>query len=194
MCWVALDRLLSLERKLGLGVDIAALEATRAEIRSDIEENGFDPQLGSFVAWYRGREPEASLLSIARYGFLPADDPRMLGTFLFLDRQLSVDGFLHRYPPAPAGAGRLRTDNLFGACSFWKVDYLARLGRTGEACELFERLLSAATPLGLYAEEFDIVSKAPVGNFPQAFTHLELIASALTLERSSSVAAEVDDQ
>src|SRR5690606_14962997 len=124
------------------------------------------------------------LLLMARYGFLAANDPRMVGTHHYIEEQLGVDGLLYRYPPGATYDGIAGEENLFGICSFWLVDYLARLGERQAAAALFERLLGLANRLGLYAEEFDALSKEPLGNFPQAFTHVGLITAALSLQQA----------
>jgi GH15 family glucan-1,4-alpha-glucosidase len=120
-------------------------------------------------------------LLLARHEYIAPDDPRMLSTRRCIEKRLGVDGFLHRYPQDERDS-----ENLFGVCSFWLAEYLASLGETDEAVRCFERLLGAATGLGLYAEEFDVVTKGPVGNFPQAFTHVGLIRAALAIEAARS--------
>jgi GH15 family glucan-1,4-alpha-glucosidase len=184
MCWVALDRLLKLDEHMGLYVDAAALRAERAAVRDDIERNGFSTQVNSYVGFYGGDAADASLLLLARYGFIPAGDPRMVGTCQHIERTLGVDGLLYRYPPGRAYDGVGGTENLFGICSFWLIDYLARLGETDKAVALFEKMLGYANDVGLYAEELDALTKEPLGNFPQAFTHVGLITAALALAQA----------
>ena len=108
----------------------------------------------------------------------------MLGTYRYIEKKLSKDGLLFRYPPGKAYDGVGGSETLFGICSFWLVDYLARLGEHDKACELFEKLLGYANDVGLYAEEMDAGTKAPLGNFPQAFTHVGLITAALSLAQA----------
>ena len=122
--------------------------------------------------------------SSARYGFLEADDPRMVGTYRHIERELSVEGMLYRYPPGPAYDGVASADNLFSICTFWLIDYLARLGEVAKARALFEKMLSYANDVGLYSEELDAQAKTPLGNFPQAFTHVGLITAALALQQA----------
>jgi GH15 family glucan-1,4-alpha-glucosidase len=184
MCWTALDRLLQLDAALALGVDRRAYAADRDSIRSDIEAHGYDAQVGSYVGYYGGRAADASLLLMARYGYVEPDDPRMLGTCRHIERTLAVDGLLYRYPPGGDYDGVRGEENLFAICSFWLVDYLARLGDVDRAAKLFERLLRLANDVGLYAEEFDAHTLMPLGNFPQAFTHVGLITAALSLEQA----------
>ncbi len=184
MCWVALDQLLRLHEHGHVAIDVAAVRTDRDAIRADIEQHGYAPDLGSFVGYYGGHAPDASLLLLARYGFIEADDPRMVGTYRYIERELSVDGLLYRYPPGAAYDGVGGSENLFGICTFWLVDYLARLGEHEKASRIFEQMLRYANDLGLYAEELDVATKAPLGNFPQAFTHVGLVTAALALEQS----------
>jgi GH15 family glucan-1,4-alpha-glucosidase len=184
MCWVALDRLARLDERLGLALDVRSLRAECDAIREDIDRHGFSRELGSYVGYYGGDAPDASLLLLARYGFIEAKDPRMVGTYRYIERELSVDGLLYRYPPGEAYDGVGGSENLFGICTFWLVDYLARLGEVEKACRLFEQMLSYANDVGLYAEELDTATKAPLGNFPQAFTHVGLITAALALQQA----------
>ena len=181
MCWLALDSLLALDRRIGLGLAAEALARERDAIRADIEARGFNAATGSYVGYYGGSAPDASLLLMARYGFLAPDHPRMLGTWRHIERTLLCDGLLHRYPAGRAYDGVAGEENPFVICSFWLVDYLARLGETARARALFERLAGLANDVGLYAEEYDPQQREPMGNFPQAFSHEGLITAALTL-------------
>jgi GH15 family glucan-1,4-alpha-glucosidase len=177
MCWVALDRAVRLHRLVGLDIDESAFRAECEHIRADIDTNAYDSELESFVGHYGGSDPDATLLLLARHEYIAPDDPRMLSTCRYIEKRLGVDGFLHRFPQDERDP-----ESLFGVCSFWLVEYLATLGMVDEAERCFERLLEAGTALGLYAEEFDVRTKAPVGNFPQAFTHLGLIRAALAID------------
>jgi GH15 family glucan-1,4-alpha-glucosidase len=184
MCWVALDRLVKLDERLDLWVDAEGFRSEREAIRKDIEQNGFHADVESYVGFYGGDAADASLLLLARYGFLAADDPRMVGTYRHIERTLGVDGLLYRYPPGPAYDGVGGSENLFGICSFWLIDYLARLGEVDKACALFEKMLGYANDVGLYAEELHAETREPLGNFPQAFTHVGLITAALALQQA----------
>jgi GH15 family glucan-1,4-alpha-glucosidase len=186
MCWVALDRLIALRKLVPLDLHETELADERESIRRAIEERGFDAQLGSYVGYFGGAEPDASLLLMLRYGFVKMDDPRIRGTYRYVSQRLSSGGFLYRYPPDPAYDGIGGRDNLFTVCSYWAVDYLARSGETGPAMELFERLLGLANDVGLYAEQFEPSSHAPLGNFPQAFSHSGLVTAALAIEQSQT--------
>src|SRR5262249_133379 len=144
----------------------------------------YNAQLRSYVAYYRGMEPDASLLLMSRCGYLPARDPKAVSTCDFICSRLGHRGLLYRYPPTPGMDGIGTDENLFRACSFWLADYLARARRTQEAQGLLERLVGLANDVGLYAEEFHRVDFGPTGNFPQAYSHAGLISAALTLEQS----------
>ena len=148
-------------------------------------ERGFDEELGSFVQSYDSKRLDASLLTIPLFGFLPADDPRVRGTLEAVRRELLVDGFVQRYrhdderrvvDGLPPGEG------AFFLCSFWFVDNLILLGELDEAREMFERLLSLRNDLGLLSEEYDPKLERLVGNFPQAFSHIGLVNTALLLD------------
>jgi GH15 family glucan-1,4-alpha-glucosidase len=181
MCWVALDRLIKLRHEAGLEVDEAQLQAERELIRHDIESLGFDAQRDSYVGYFGGTDPDASLLLMARYGYLAANDPRMQGTYRTIMKQLSVDGIIYRYPPGERYDGVRGGENPFMVCNFWVVDYLARCGEAEQAAKLFERLLAFANDLGLYSEQFDTRTHSALGNFPQAYTHSGLVTAAMAI-------------
>jgi GH15 family glucan-1,4-alpha-glucosidase len=181
MCWVALDRL----AHLGLGDDRIARE--RDAVREEIEKRGFNQRLGAYVGYYDGEEPDAALLLLGRHGYQPPAHPRMQGTWRFIRDRLSRDGLLQRYPIDSGYDGVPGGENAFAPCTFWAAEYLANLGRHAEAREIFERLLGCANDVGLYAEEIVPGTGEPVGNFPQAFTHVSMIsaATALTVEKTA---------
>ena len=183
MCWVAVDRLRGLE----LGLDRAALDRECIAIREDIEAHGFSSARNSYVGYYGAEEPDASLLLLARHGYCAPEHPRMRGTYEFVTRALSRGGLLQRFPTESGYDGVRGEENIFAPCSFWAAEYLANVGRRDEARALFERLLGCANDVGLYAEEIVPGSGEPVGNFPQAFSHVSMIsaASALTVEKTA---------
>jgi pentatricopeptide repeat protein len=181
MCWTALDRALRIHQAQPLPIDAAQVMRERDAIREDIEAHAWNAARGSYVGYYGGDAPDASLLLIPRMGYLAPLDPRMLATTQRILRELSVDGLLYRFPPGTGYDGVAGGEHLFAICSFWCVDCLARQGRIDEAHRLYERLLSLRSPAGLYAEEFDVRSGRPIGNFPQAFSHVGSITAALSL-------------
>lgn len=184
MCWVALDRLIALRRQLGLAIDEIALRREREQIRQTIERDGYHPEIGSYVGYRGGTDPDASLLLMARYGYGTPAEPRIRATWHYITEHLAAENFLYRYPPGGSYDGVAGQENPFTACNFWAVDYLARAGDVRQATRLFERLLEVATDLGLYAEQFDAADHRPLGNFPQAASHAGLITAALAIEQA----------
>jgi GH15 family glucan-1,4-alpha-glucosidase len=181
MCWVAFDRAVKEIEKWGAEGPLARWRTTRDTIHADICAHGFDPTLNSFVQSYGSTELDASLLLLPIVGFLPPEDPRIVGTVEAVQRDLMEDGLVRRYVPKPSVDGLPHGEGVFLACSFWLADALVLLGRTDEARVLFERLVGLANDLGLLSEEYDPVSKRMLGNFPQALSHLALVNSALNL-------------
>ena len=154
----------------------------RDEIHAEVCREGFDAERNTFTQYYGSTQLDASLLLIPQVGFLPASDPRVVGTVEAIQRELVIDGFVMRYVPDDDSADGLPPgEGAFLACSFWLVIDLAMIGRADEARALFERLLSLRNDLGLYSEEYDQQHQRLIGNFPQAFTHLTLIAAAVAL-------------
>ncbi|GAB3669701.1 glycoside hydrolase family 15 protein [Ramlibacter alkalitolerans] len=186
MCWAAVDTALWLQAQVGLPVDAQHLAREREAIRAEIEAHAFDARLGSYVGYYGGTAADASLLLIPRVGYLPPNDARMQGTLRHILRTLQVDGLLYRYPPGGAYDGVAGPEHLFAICGFWCVECLARQGRLDEAQRMFERLLALRNPVGLYAEEFRVGDGTPMGNFPQAFSHVGLITAALALAKAGA--------
>ena len=182
MCWAALDRILRLNDLMPLPIDTQRVAAERAAIRTDVEQNAWNPRLQSYVGYYGAGVTDASLLLIPRVGYIAADDPRMVGTTRCIMQQLSVDhGLLYRYPPGINYDGVRGGEHLFAICGFWCVDCLARQGRIDEAERMYVQLLKLRNPAGLYAEEFGVHDGRPIGNFPQAFSHVGSITAALSL-------------
>ncbi len=186
MAWVAFDRGIKVIEQFGSNGPVERWRAVRAEIHAEVLARGFDEELGSFVQSYDSKRLDASLLTIPLVGFLPADDARVLGTLDAVGHTLLQDGFVLRYShDEETGAvdGLPPGEGAFFLCSFWYVDNLALTGRLDEAVAMFERLLSLRNDLGLLAEEYDASLGRMVGNFPQAFSHIGLISTAMTLER-----------
>ncbi|CAN5256306.1 glycoside hydrolase family 15 protein [soil metagenome] len=179
MCWAALESLLFLYDVLKPRTSRETLRSALSRIRDCIEHRGYNADLQSYVSRFDGHEPDASLLTMARSGYMKAGDERMRGTFDFIDRELGKGPQLYRYRPETDGLpGR---EGTFGLASFWAVEYLARRGDLAQARDRFERLLSLGNDVGLFAEEMDPDDGSALGNFPQAFTHVGVIAAALSL-------------
>jgi GH15 family glucan-1,4-alpha-glucosidase len=183
MAWVAFDRSVAAVEKFGLEGPVEKWRAIRDEIRTEIFEKGFNAELHAFVQFYGSTNADASLLTLPSLGFIDADDPRMLGTIALIRKQLETDGLLRRYPPAPDVDGLPPGEGAFLLCTFWLADTLALAGNYHEANAIFERLLSLRNDVGLLGEEYDPVAKRQLGNFPQAFSHVGLINTALNLQR-----------
>jgi GH15 family glucan-1,4-alpha-glucosidase len=190
MAWVALDRALKSVERYGLPGPAERWRHVRAAIHEDVCARGFDPELGAFVQYYDGRLLDASLLMIPLVGFLPATDPRVLGTVRAIQAHLSDDGFVARYATVPEVDGLPPGEGAFLPCSFWLADNLALQGRMGEARALFERLVGVANDVGLLAEEYDPRTGRQLGNFPQAMTHMALVNTAANLTARLSPAED----
>jgi GH15 family glucan-1,4-alpha-glucosidase len=181
MAWVAFDRMVRNHREFGMAGDVDRWEALRDEIHAEICARAFDPKRNTFVQSYGSRELDASLLLIPRVGFLPGDDPRVVGTVEAIGRELTEDGFVLRYRTGPSDDGLPGGEGVFLACSFWMVDALHATGRQDEAVALFERLLGLRNDVGLFSEEWDPKARRALGNTPQAFSHFPVIVSGLQL-------------
>jgi len=175
MAWVALDRAIKTVELLG---------------HDEVCREGYDSERDTFVQYYGADHLDASLLLIPLVGFLPPDDPRVKGTVAAIQRELMVDGLVHRYPPegSPSVDGLPPGEGTFLACTFWLADNLALMGRRDEALAIFERLLTLRNDVGLLAEEFDPASGRQLGNFPQAFSHVALVNTANYLSESATPA------
>jgi GH15 family glucan-1,4-alpha-glucosidase len=188
MAWVAMDRAIKAVQRFGEQGPVEHWRKVRAEIHADVCAKGFDPELGSFVQSYGGKLVDASLLLIPLVGFLPARDPRMIGTVKAITEALMHDGFIARYPTHPEVDGLPPGEGAFLACTFWLADNLAVQGRYEEAQEIFERLLALRNDVGLLSEQYDPAARRMVGNFPQAFSHVGLINTARNLARAGGPA------
>jgi GH15 family glucan-1,4-alpha-glucosidase len=177
MCWVALDRAAKLADIRGDRERKEAWRTTADEIKADILEHGVD-QRGVLVQHYDTEALDASTLLAALFGLLPPDDERLRKSVLAIADELTEDGFVLRYVTTETDDGLSGKEGTFLICSFWLVSALAAVGEHQRARDLMERLLRVASPLGLYAEEFDAATGRHLGNFPQAFSHLALIEAA----------------
>ena len=181
MAWVAFDRAVKAVEKFGRDGPVEHWRRMRDEIHDDVCANGFDAGRNTFVQHYGGKEVDAALLMIPLVGFLAADDPRMVGTVETIQRELSIDGLLRRYSTSADVDGLPGDEGVFLACSFWLADALCLMGRVDEARDLFHRLLALRNDVGLLAEEYDPRNRRQLGNFPQAFSHIGVIETALNL-------------
>jgi GH15 family glucan-1,4-alpha-glucosidase len=190
MAWVAFDRGIKDAEAYGLECPLPRWRTLRDEIHAQICERGYDAQLDTFVQAYGCQQLDASLLQIPELGFLPPDDPRVLSTIRAIEARLLRDGFVLRYDTADTDDGLPPGEGAFIACSFWLVNAYTMTGRHADAVRMFERLLALTNDVGLLAEEYDPGSRRLVGNFPQGFSHLSLIAAAFNLAHSEKPAEQ----
>ncbi len=183
MCWVALDRGLTIARRYGFEADSGTWTAAMERIRAEVLERGYNSDKESFVQHYETDELDASNLLIPHYGFLPYDDKRIVSTIEATMRELSHEGFLYRYKSPDGLKGN---EGTFLLCTFWLIDCLINLERIEEAERLLRKMETACNHLGLFAEEFDVRWQEMLGNFPQAFTHIGYINSVWNLLQHKS--------
>ncbi len=181
MAWVAMDRAVKSMEQGWLPYN-EGWKTVRDQIHQQVCQSGFDTDLNSFVQFYGSKHLDSSLLMMALVGFLPPTDPRILGTVAAIEKHLmSPDGFVARYTTDPDVDGLPHGEATFLACTFWLADNYALQGRRKNALEIFERLLAIRNDVGLLAEEYDPVAKRLLGNFPQAFSHVGLVNTAVNL-------------
>jgi GH15 family glucan-1,4-alpha-glucosidase len=188
MAWVAFDRGVQAIERFGRAGPVERWREIRREIHHEVCERGFDAELNSFTQSYGSKRLDASLLVIPLVGFLPPDDPRMVGTVTAIERELVRDGFVYRYTPdeeARSVDGLPPGEGAFLPCTFWLADNLALQGRMDEAQAIFQGLLDLRSDLGLLAEEWEPAARRQLGNFPQAFTHVALVNTAFNLDRQA---------
>ena len=183
MAWVAFDRMIKDAEEHDLPGPVDRWRDVRDQIMDAVVTRGFHPGKNSFTQHFDTDELDASLLMIPLVGFLPHDDPRVRGTTAAIERELLKDGFVLRYSTEDSSDGLPPGEGAFLACSFWLVDNWHMQGREHDARAMFERLLSLRNDLGLLSEEYDPVAQRMTGNFPQAFSHTALIASAMNLDQ-----------
>jgi GH15 family glucan-1,4-alpha-glucosidase len=179
MCWVAFDRAIKSAETFNFEGPVEYWRALRDRIHADICVNGFDGEANTFVDSYGSRAVDASLLLLPGVGFLPPDDPRVVGTIAAIETHLMRDGFVLRHDPRETPPDEVEPiEGAFLACSLWLADAYVLAGRLDEARELFRRVASVANDVGLLAEEYDPVTRKQTGNFPQALTHIAIINTA----------------
>lgn len=181
MAWVALDRSVRDAERFELQAPLERWRQLRDRIHATVCEQGFDRSKNAFTQSFGSSELDASLLLIPMVGFLPASDPRVSGTVAAIEKELMVDGLVLRYRTKTGVDGLPPGEGVFLPCSFWLADNYSLLGRDDEAKVLFDRLLSLRNDVGLLSEEYDPQARRLAGNFPQAFSHLSLIGTALNL-------------
>jgi GH15 family glucan-1,4-alpha-glucosidase len=190
MAWVAFDRAIKAVERYGADGPVDRWRQLRARVHDEVCRLGFDPKRNTFTQYYGSDELDASLLMIPLVGFLPANDPRIIGTVQAIERHLMWNGFVRRYDTKEHIDGLPPNEGVFVACSFWLADNYELQGRHDDARRLFVRLLDVGNDLGLMSEEYDPDVPRQLGNFPQAFSHVMLINTARNLARDHGPAEE----
>jgi GH15 family glucan-1,4-alpha-glucosidase len=183
MCWVAFDRALRMASKRGLPAPHARWRDTQSEIYQQVMRHGWSQERGAFIQHYGSDYLDAANLLMPMVKFISPTDPRMLSTLEEIRTSLVSDSLVYRYAHGNAASdGLLGREGTFSMCTFWLVEALCRSGAVQDSRLIFEKMLTYASPLGLYAEEI-APSGDQLGNYPQAFTHLGLISAAYNLDR-----------
>ncbi|MFF2625019.1 glycoside hydrolase family 15 protein [Kitasatospora griseola] len=183
MCWVALERAIRMANRRGLPADLPRWQQARDAIYRQIMARGWSAERGAFVQGLDDKVLDASLLMMPMAKFISPTDPKWLSTLDALTSDLVSDSLVYRYDPTASPDGLRGAEGTFSICSFWYVEALARAGRLEEARLAFEKMLTYANHVGLFAEEIGRTGEQ-LGNFPQAFTHLSLISAAFNLDRA----------
>jgi GH15 family glucan-1,4-alpha-glucosidase len=181
MTWVAFDRGIKSAEKFGFKAPLDRWRSLRDEIHRDVCDKGFDRELNSFVMCYGSQWLDASILMLPSVGFLPAHDPRVLGTLAAIEKNMMRDGFVLRHDPREISNEIQPIEGAFLACTLWLADAYVLAGEIAQAQILFDRVVGIANDVGLLAEEFDSGAGRQTGNFPQALTHIALINTAHNL-------------
>jgi GH15 family glucan-1,4-alpha-glucosidase len=189
MAWVAFDRAVRMVDHHGQEGPVDRWRALRAAVHREVCERGYDAERKTFTQSYGSRGLDAATLMIPIVGFLPPTDERVIGTVEAIQRELVHDGFVLRYDTREADDGLPPGEGAFLPCSFWLADCLTLIGRYEEAREMFDRLAGLANDVGLLAEEYDPRLGRLVGNFPQAFSHVGLVNTAMNLDRAGAAPA-----
>jgi GH15 family glucan-1,4-alpha-glucosidase len=184
MAWSALDSAQRIAERCNVKIDETRIETTKAAIKDDVMAHGFNTRLNSFTGIYDDEEVDASLLFIARVGFIDPTDPRMIGTIDAIRSHLVDSGLIYRYDTRQTDDGLPSGEGAFLACSFWLVEALALAGRIDEARTLFDDVIRRGNDAGLFSEEIDVHTGELLGNFPQALTHIALLTAALCLAQA----------
>ncbi|MDX1664860.1 MAG: glycoside hydrolase family 15 protein, partial [Candidatus Promineifilaceae bacterium] len=190
MAWVAFDRGVRAVEDFGLDGPLDKWRSLRQEIHDEVCRKGYDPELNAYVQSYGTQYADASLLMLPLVGFIPADDPRMVGTVAFIRERLEVDGFVYRYRSEEVEDNLPPGEGAFLLCTFWLADNLVLQGRVDEARAIYEKLLALRNDVGLLSEQYDPHAGRFLGNFPQAFSHVGLINTAHNLVEAQGPARD----
>ena len=181
MAWVAFDRGIRSIQELGATGPLERWSSLRDRIHAEVCSRAYDAEVGSFVQSYGSKCLDASVLMLPLVGFLPAADPRVQATVRAVEKRLLRDGLVRRYEEHPSVDGLPAGEGVFLPCSFWLADVRILSRQSEQARRLFERMLGLCNDVGLLSEEYDVTSRRLVGNFPQAFSHVSLVNTALNL-------------
>jgi len=181
MAWVAFDRAVKDVERFGLDGPCERWRQLRDHLHQEICDRGFNRERNAFVQYYGASDVDASLLMMVEVGFLPPEDPRIIGTVAAIEQDLVRGGFVDRYRTETGVDGLPAGEGAFLLCTFWLADNYALLGRMADARRVFEQVLAIRNDVGLLAEEYDPAARRQLGNFPQAFSHLGLINTARNL-------------
>lgn len=179
MAWMAVDRCIKAVERFNLDGPVDRWRTLRDTIHAQVCDRGFNRELNTFTQYYGGTTMDAALLTRPQTGFLKATDPRFVGTVAAVEQHLlDPYGFVLRYQPDQAVDGMPGTECAFLPCSFWLATAYHLMGRRDDARRLFDKLLALRNDVGLLSEEYDGRRRLQMGNFPQAFTHVALVATA----------------
>jgi GH15 family glucan-1,4-alpha-glucosidase len=180
LCWVAMDRAIKISEILGREKYLEEWRELRSEIYNDIYVNGWNEEVQAYTQSYGSKDLDASTLLMQQYGFLKATDPRFISTVEATERELCNDGLMYRYKNNDDFG---EPSSSFTICTFWLIDSLHKIGETDKARAYFDQLLSYSNHLGLFSEDIDFKTKRLLGNFPQAYSHLALIETAVNFSK-----------
>lgn len=181
MAWVAMDRAISIAKRINVDAPVDRWEKIRTEIHEEVCEKAFDKEINSFVQFYGSKLLDSAVLRMPLVGFLAIDDPRVKGTIKAIESRLLKRGFIQRYEDSPKVDGLPEGEGEFLMCTLWYADVLHMSGRIEDARDVFERVTGISNDLGLLSEMYDVDASRLVGNFPQAFSHVGIINTALRL-------------
>ena len=176
MCWVAVDRAIKISKLIQRGEKAKKWESLRKEIHDDIIANAWSKKKQAFTQSYGSEELDSSVLLMESYGFIKANNIKFVKTVKSIENELMSEGLLFRYKNKDDFG---EPKSSFTVCTFWFIDSLYKIGEKKKAKKMFDQLLSYSNHLGLFSEDIDFKSKELLGNFPQAYSHLALIETAL---------------
>ncbi|WP_029036586.1 glycoside hydrolase family 15 protein [Salinimicrobium xinjiangense] len=188
LCWVAVDRAVKIGEILRNGINDQKWKDLRKEIHDDIYENGWNDEMQAYTQSYGSKDLDASTLLMENYGFIKAKDPRYISTVQATEKELCYNGLLFRYKNQDDFG---LPSSSFTICTFWFINSLFKIGEREKAMKMFDELLSYSNHLGLFSEDLDFETKRLLGNFPQAYSHLALIETAMNFSHGMASEAQI---